>query len=353
MKTLTVKFDYHAGDKNIGIAQISGEVDLSNVDRFSEFLDETLARSCSIVIFVMKGLTYMNSTGFGALSSRIVDQEEKRIIFCKLEKNFRDTLTMFGLDSVCQIESNLEDALASTSKISLGHHSETQDDLLAVSSQNIAKPKVPTLTIPKIQEAKQLFPLIKHCPSCKKQVKFRKPGHYKCPHCSVIHYVDQDGALRLISEPLKPSLPMAPLKHGQPNRIEISLPSDPNHLKKIRDFIISFTVEDFSEDDCSNFAMVVDEACSNAIEHAHSFDHNRLLRLSLYITAEKFSITITDSGKNTYREGLGEIQKPNFKQTGRGMGFLLMRKMMDQVEIKKTPQGGTSVTLIKINQKKK
>ena len=87
MQNVTTNFSYDAEDKRIGIISISGMIDLSNVGDFSQFLDKVLEVTCNILIFNLSGLTYMNSTGFGALTSRAMNEPKFKIIFCNLESS--------------------------------------------------------------------------------------------------------------------------------------------------------------------------------------------------------------------------------------------------------------------------
>ena len=71
------------------------------------------------------------------------------------------------------------------------------------------------------------------------------------------------------------------------------------------------------------------------------------IHMSVLINEEFFSITITDSGVNTFSEHLIQPDDDQIKKSGRGMGLILMRRMMDEVNIRKTETNGTSISLVK------
>ncbi|WP_372370853.1 ATP-binding protein [Candidatus Uabimicrobium sp. HlEnr_7] len=390
MQNVTTNFSYDTEDKRIGIISISGMIDLSNVGDFSQFLDKVLEVNCSILIFNLSGLTYMNSTGFGALTSRAMNEPKFKIIFCNLENNISEVFSMFGLDNVCDILPDLDSAVevaktlvedntqhkdspveeieeledsnnidvqdAQTSKTedppisdaptNFSDASTNFSDAPTPNNENATDSSQPTVNSNNTASASQQFPTIKRCLSCGKKINFRTTGHYRCPRCKNILFINNEGVLSLIENPLSPSLPAVPENEGAPDEITIIFPSDTNYLSKIRDFIMSFTKTTFS-DQHESITMAVDEACSNAIEHAHHFDRNKKIHMSVLINEEYFSITITDSGVNTFNEHLVQPDDDQIKKSGRGMGLILMRRMMDEVNIRKTETNGTSINLVK------
>ena len=124
-------------------------------------------------------------------------------------------------------------------------------------------------------------------------------------------------------------------------------------------FIFSFIENKFSEDERSSLAMAVDEACSNAIEHAHKEDRSKKIHMGLEISSDKFSIIIEDSGVNTFNNVIQKgqniqqgVNQNKVKATGRGMGLILIRQMMDEVDLKPTQSWGTAITMTKYFNKK-
>ncbi len=341
MENLTVEFEIHSENQEVGIAHLSGAVDLSNVEEFSKFLEKVIDSQCPTIVFDLAGLGYMNSTGFGALSAKTISENhDRRFIFCNMEENITSVFAIFGLESICEVYTDLPTALAKALDPDVDIE---QCEVKISESATDAAEEIPAA------EAKAEFPLVKACPSCSKKVNFHRAGHYKCPHCGVIHYVNEEGHLSIITKPLKASLPAVPKnKHDEKSDVvEILLLSDPKHLEKIRDFIVSFAKDHFTKEESGNIAMAVDEACANAMEHAHKLQRNKKIYMCLIINERYFSIKIADSGNNTFREDMLKKEQGNFKETGRGMGLPLMRRMMDEVSVERSPTGGTAITLTK------
>ena len=318
----------------------------------------------------------MNSTGFGALTSRAMNEPKFKIIFCNLESNISEVFSMFGLDNVCDILPDLDSAIEVAKTLvedgseepdsSVEEIEELEDDndsdeelevpppAAAAVNNATSEPSAPDATKVTTNFAEQnppstgkIFPTIKRCLSCGKKINFRTTGHYRCPRCKSILFINNEGILNLIENPLSPSLPAVPENEGAPDEITIIFPSDTNYLSKIRDFIMSFTKAIFDDVQRDSITMAVDEACSNAIEHAHHFDRNKKIHMAVLINDDCFSITITDSGVNTFNEHLVQPDDDQIKKSGRGMGLILMKRMMDEVNIRKTEANGTSINLVK------
>ncbi len=52
----------------------------------------------------------------------------------------------------------------------------------------------------------------------------------------------------------------------------------------------------FDEDDLMKIGMAVREAMVNAVVHGNQYNHNKRVRFSLSLTAERFTVTIADEG---------------------------------------------------------
>lgn len=321
MQNLQMEFNYLNQEKNSAVVKITGEVDMKNVPEFTEFISKVLEDQCQKIFFDLQGLSYMSSTGFGVLASAAIEEKEKgerQIFFCNLHPTILNTYTLFGMEQVWPPYESIEKALKSASE-------------------------------KKEEVEKATFPLIKSCTYCHKPSNFAKPGHYKCPHCGTIHQLFDTGELKQVVRPKKKSSKDLNTTELVTDEIDISLPSDAVHLSRIRDFIFSFLTESFEEQDRSNMAMAVDEAVANAIEHAHKNDRNKKVYIHIELNIKKFVITIKDSGNNTFNSIIQKdnISQNQLKETGRGMGLILIKQMMDEVNLKPTETWGTAITMTK------
>lgn len=322
MKKIQMEFNYLSQTKEIGIIKVGGEIDLNTVVEFSEFMEQALANPCQKLLIDLQNLAYANSSGFGILASAaLVEQEKngKKIVFCNMQPVISKVYNIFGMDQVCPQYTSLEQAMAA-------------------------------LQCPeKKPQEKATFPLIRTCTECQKPSNFPKAGHYKCPYCNTIHYLDEDGNLQQINRSKKKKAAKEKSLATNIDEVDITLPSDKQHLSKLRDFIFSFLVDLFNEEERSRMAMAVDEACANAIEHAHGEDRSKKIHLHIEVSQKKFSMTVTDSGVNTFKNIVhrDQVNHDILKETGRGMGLILIKQMMDEVSLKPTDTWGTSITMTK------
>lgn len=371
MKKVQFEFSFLSPKKDIAVLKIKGEVDMGNIQEFKDFLAKVLESSYEKLIMDLHELRYMNSTGFGVLASTMQQTETKQILVCHLHPNILKTYRSFGIEQMWPPYPTLQDALTA-----------------------LQKGKPSTEAMPETIH----FPLIRTCTNCRKASNFSKPGRYKCPFCATIHQIDEQGNLSPIVKKVEvPSqttsalanasvaktvmLPVAPIPTlqtptmalppslvsslsniesppeqipapptpSESDEIDITIPSNGNHLRRIRDFIFSFADEIFDDQERYNMASAVDEAIANAIEHAHNNDRSKKIFIHLEVTPQKFSITVKDSGENTFsrivqREQLTQDQ---LKKLGRGMGLMVIKQTMDEVNFKPTETFGTAITMVK------
>ncbi|MCC7430396.1 ATP-binding protein [bacterium] len=130
---------------------------------------------------------------------------------------------------------------------------------------------------------------------------------------------------------------------------QIKIPAKTGNLEVIRNFLISsLQTLKFSEEELNKVLLSVDEACSNVIRHAYNFKENQI-KIDLKIEKNKISIFVTDSGKGF---DPSKIETPkmdeylkNFKVGG--LGILIMKKLMDEVEYDIRPGSQNKVKLVK------
>ncbi len=130
---------------------------------------------------------------------------------------------------------------------------------------------------------------------------------------------------------------------------EIKIPAKTENLETIRNFIISATRSlSFHEDEMNKILLAVDEACSNVIRHAYHFKEN-LMKVNLRIEASRLTVTIIDHGKsfNPQKVQTPEMDKYLKSYKVGGLGMLLMKKLMDEVEYDIKPNSQNKVKLIK------
>lgn len=142
-----------------------------------------------------------------------------------------------------------------------------------------------------------------------------------------------------------------------PLQLELTCSIDKALLKILRRFVCDVAAEmGFEEDEICKIEMAVDEACTNVAIHAYAPGSQLRKRpsidLKIRMEPETLTILVQDHGKGSREEdllgagSLAEYRKMNRDQY-RGLGTLIMKEFMDEVQFLSDSQGGTLVTLRK------
>ena len=102
----------------------------------------------------------------------------------------------------------------------------------------------------------------------------------------------------------------------------------------------------FNEDDTMSIAMAVREAAVNAVLHGNAYDPSKKVTVAFEQGDKNLTIVVRDQGKGLDVKSVPDPLAPEnlLKQSGRGL--LLMRSLMDEVQINASATG-TEVKLIK------
>lgn len=122
-----------------------------------------------------------------------------------------------------------------------------------------------------------------------------------------------------------------------PQPLHLDLPADAESLAVVRERVASWLMSlGAPADQVGDIVLVVNEACSNSIEHAYIGGGARTIRISADIESQFICIAIEDFGK----------WKTDTSKTdaSRGRGLALMRAMSARVGLH-TSTGGTRVSL--------
>lgn len=139
-------------------------------------------------------------------------------------------------------------------------------------------------------------------------------------------------------------------------QVEIRCEIEPAMLRLLREVINSIANHlGFSDKQASEIEICVDEACANTIEHAYQTTHAEQKTISIQISfdAGELNIRVCDSGQGLSKAfevsstALDQYTAPD-REHFRGLGFYMMHKLMDRVDVRTTPGQGTTVEMIKI-----
>ena len=134
-------------------------------------------------------------------------------------------------------------------------------------------------------------------------------------------------------------------------RREIDLEARPENLKTIRDFIAEACHEAGVPADVSgDLKLAVDEACANVVEHGYA-GHSGRAPIGVLFEAdeEKIEVTVTDRGRSF---DPSRAPQPDIGAGWRdrrigGLGWHLIRKLVDDVRYESGENAGNRLTLVK------
>ena len=95
--------------------------------------------------------------------------------------------------------------------------------------------------------------------------------------------------------------------------------------------------------------MAVDEACTNIIEHAYGGESRGDIECTCQVEGGELTVTLRDYGRPF---DLSSVPEPDIsacleERREGGLGLFLIRKLMDEVHFRFTPDSGNILTLVK------
>ncbi len=123
---------------------------------------------------------------------------------------------------------------------------------------------------------------------------------------------------------------------------EITIPAQMSYLLQIRQFVEHIGKKyRFSEKVINSFKLVVDEACTNIIRHGYVDVKNGEITLKAIIRRLSLTIVIIDQGKSFDPRQANTPDLAKYVDIGKrgGLGILMMRKLMDDINYTVTEHG--------------
>jgi serine/threonine-protein kinase RsbW len=103
----------------------------------------------------------------------------------------------------------------------------------------------------------------------------------------------------------------------------------------------------FSEEDCHKIGMSVREAVINAHNYGNQGSRSKKIRLIIELAPDKLVLRVQDQGEGFDPASVPDpCQEENLLRTS-GRGLFLMKAFMDEMEVQRTPQGGTDLVMVK------
>ena len=107
----------------------------------------------------------------------------------------------------------------------------------------------------------------------------------------------------------------------------------------------------FDEDSMHWVGVAVRESVINAIKHGNQGDRSKLVHVEFTSSTEadagELAVSIRDEGKGFDPDALADPLAPENMLKSSGRGIFLMRNFMDDVELRRAPEGGMEVRMVK------
>lgn len=127
--------------------------------------------------------------------------------------------------------------------------------------------------------------------------------------------------------------------------VELSFPSSARYLVLARLSLAGVApLARLDEDTLADLKLAVTEACANAVRHAYG-DETGQIRLRIALAGPTLTIEVADDGRGLDPGTIGSWEPDELRE--HGMGFAIMRSVVDEVSIDAAPSGGTVVRLVK------
>lgn len=118
--------------------------------------------------------------------------------------------------------------------------------------------------------------------------------------------------------------------------VVVQTPGDIGYLHRIREFIAGIAIEaGLDQQDIDNIELVVDEACTNVIEHGYApNDPRKELTIRMEIDTSKLVLTIIDHARpfNLLHYKPMEVEELTVKGRNGGLGIRLIKEIMDEID---------------------
>ncbi len=129
---------------------------------------------------------------------------------------------------------------------------------------------------------------------------------------------------------------------------ELTLPSRVEAIDEAATAVARLVIRSgISEEDAFGIDMAVREALANAVIHGNKLDETKLVEINVKSSLDSLEISVRDQGQGFNPDTISDPTKEEniLKSSGRGIFF--MRNFFDEVDWSISPEGGTTVRMIK------
>lgn len=130
--------------------------------------------------------------------------------------------------------------------------------------------------------------------------------------------------------------------------VEMIIPSMPEQIPLVEAKCEEMAVlAEFTDDERDAFAIATTEMVANAIYHGNKSNPKKNVRVLFHLSPGKLVVHITDEGKGFDPGTVPDPLLPENLLKDNGRGIFIVRSMMDDVQYRFEPGGGTTVILTK------
>jgi serine/threonine-protein kinase RsbW len=133
-------------------------------------------------------------------------------------------------------------------------------------------------------------------------------------------------------------------------KFTLHVPSSTQNLALIREFVASVGLQaGLADEEVSKLELAVDEACTNVIEHAHAGDAAKEVVVRAVFDEKMLRIEVEDTGTGFDPSALpqDEIAELVASRRSGGLGFRMMKTLMDEVSYEIVPGDQNRLRMIK------
>lgn len=123
-------------------------------------------------------------------------------------------------------------------------------------------------------------------------------------------------------------------------RLTWDLPAEASHVSLCRRTVrLLLEHSEILQDDVDDVELILGELCANVVRHAYDHQSGRYT-VEAALDGLEFCVAVTDQGRSFDTSRLSGA--PQFTEAG-GMGFFLMNRFSDRVQIRAVEGGGSAV----------
>jgi anti-anti-sigma factor len=180
-------FIQHTEKDSVAIVTVEGYINHTNAVQFEEYI-AALSKEYNAVIIDCSQLSYISSTGFGALiyAQRVIESSGGVVALCQCNKEIMTLIDIIQLR--IQRYDSLENALEAVRSGAMKITDKPIPLKESPKSETYAEIK------PQSEQTPLTFdhPLVIECPECKAMIRINSSGKFKCPDCGLQFTVDDD-----------------------------------------------------------------------------------------------------------------------------------------------------------------